>query len=59
MTDISQALEIIKRGCEDLLVEEELVQKLRGGRPLRVLAEGRRLIYQRPEPTPGCVGDLC
>ena len=38
MTDISQALEIIKRGCEDLLVEEELVQKLRGGRPLRVKA---------------------
>jgi tyrosyl-tRNA synthetase len=38
MTDISQALEIIKRGCEDLLVEEELVQKLRGGHPLRVKA---------------------
>ena len=38
MTDISDALEIIKRGCEDLLVEEELVQKLRAGRPLRVKA---------------------
>ncbi|MGZ5397295.1 MAG: tyrosine--tRNA ligase [Mycobacterium sp.] len=38
MTDISDALEIIKRGCEDLLVEEELIQKLRAARPLRVKA---------------------
>jgi len=38
MTDVSNALEIIKRGCEDLLVEEELAQKLRAGRPLRVKA---------------------
>jgi tyrosyl-tRNA synthetase len=38
MTDVTQALDIIKRGCEDLLVEEELVQKLRAGNPLRVKA---------------------
>jgi tyrosyl-tRNA synthetase len=38
MTDISEAIEIIKRGCEDVLVEAELVQKLRVGRPLRVKA---------------------
>src|SRR5512134_3964520 len=38
MIDVSQALEIIKRGCEDLLVEEELVQKLRADRPLRIKA---------------------
>jgi tyrosyl-tRNA synthetase len=38
MTDVSEALEIIKRGCEDLLVEEELVERLRAGRLLRVKA---------------------
>ena len=38
MTDTAKALEIIKRGSEDLLVEEELVEKLRAGRALRVKA---------------------
>ena len=38
MTSIDQALQIIKRGCHELLREEELVQKLAGGRPLRVKA---------------------
>lgn len=36
-----QALEqlgVIKRGCHELLVEEELVQKLAAGRPLRIKA---------------------
>jgi len=38
MTSIDQALQIIKRGCHELLLEEELVQKLASGRPLRVKA---------------------
>ena len=33
-----QQLEIIKRGCDELLVEEELKERLRSGRPLRVKA---------------------
>ena len=35
---IEEALEIIKRGCEDLLVEADLVEKLKTGRPLRIKA---------------------
>lgn len=35
---ISEQLEIIKRGCDELLVEEELRQKLAEGRPLRIKA---------------------
>ena len=38
MISIDQALQIIKRGCHELLLEEELVQKLASGRPLRVKA---------------------
>src|SRR5690554_3440271 len=38
MMDIGAALEQIKRGAEELLVEEELCEKLRSGRPLRVKA---------------------
>jgi tyrosyl-tRNA synthetase len=38
MTDLQEALHIIKRGCEELLVEQELVDKLKSGRPLRVKA---------------------
>ncbi len=33
-----EQLEIIKRGCGELLVEEELAQKLASGRPLRIKA---------------------
>ena len=33
---IAEALELVKRGCDELIVEEELVKKLRGGRRLRV-----------------------
>ena len=33
-----QQLEIIKRGCDELLVEQELKEKLATGRPLRVKA---------------------
>ncbi|MCC6916875.1 tyrosine--tRNA ligase [Nitrosomonas sp.] len=33
---ISQQLQIIRRGCQELLIEEELVQKLNKGTPLRI-----------------------
>lgn len=35
---IEESLEVIKRGCDALLVEAELVEKLKSGRPLRVKA---------------------
>src|SRR6476659_3558035 len=38
MTSIDEALEIIRRGTAEILVEEELVKKLKNGRPLRVKA---------------------
>ncbi|CAI06619.1 tyrosine--tRNA ligase [Aromatoleum aromaticum] len=38
MTDVQAALELIKRGAEELLVEAELVEKLESDRPLRVKA---------------------
>jgi tyrosyl-tRNA synthetase len=36
MTDVTEALARIKRGCDELIVEEELVKKLRTGRVLRI-----------------------
>ncbi|MGQ0510324.1 MAG: tyrosine--tRNA ligase [Betaproteobacteria bacterium] len=33
---VSEALEVIKRGCDELIVEEELARKLKTGRVLRV-----------------------
>ena len=36
MTDVTEALARIKRGCDELIVEEELVRKLRTGRVLRI-----------------------
>ncbi len=36
MTDIQAALELIKRGTEDILLESELRDKLASGRPLRI-----------------------
>ena len=36
MTDVTEALARIKRGCDELIVEEELVKKLKSGRPLRI-----------------------
>jgi len=36
MTPVAEALERIKRGCDELITEEELVRKLKTGRPLRV-----------------------
>ncbi len=38
MTTWEDALAIIKRGAEELLVESELIEKLKTGRPLRVKA---------------------
>ncbi|MBU0593091.1 MAG: tyrosine--tRNA ligase [Gammaproteobacteria bacterium] len=38
MSHIKESLEIIKRGCEELLLEQELIEKLTTGRPLRVKA---------------------
>lgn len=36
MTDVDRQLKIIKRGCDELIVESELREKLQAGRPLRV-----------------------
>ncbi|WP_018608302.1 tyrosine--tRNA ligase [Uliginosibacterium gangwonense] len=36
MTALADSLELIKRGSEELLVEAELVDKLKSGKPLRV-----------------------
>ena len=38
MTPVDEALQIAKRGCHELLLEEELKQKLQSGRVLRVKA---------------------
>jgi tyrosyl-tRNA synthetase len=38
MPSTEDALEVIKRGCDELLVEVELIEKLKTGRPLRVKA---------------------
>jgi tyrosyl-tRNA synthetase len=36
--EINQALAIIKRGADELLIEQELVEKLKTGKPLRIKA---------------------
>lgn len=36
MADVQEQLRVIKRGCDELLVEAELVEKLQSGRPLRI-----------------------
>ena len=38
MADIDSQLALIKRGADELLIESELVEKLKSGRPLRVKA---------------------
>jgi tyrosyl-tRNA synthetase len=38
MVDIDSQLALIKRGADELLIESELVEKLKAGRPLRVKA---------------------
>lgn len=37
-TDINQALAIIKRGADEILIEQELIEKLKKGVPLRIKA---------------------
>src|SRR5262245_25669825 len=36
MADANEALALIKRGCDELIVEEEMLRKLKSGRRLRV-----------------------
>ena len=38
MASIQESLQLIKRGCDELLLEEELVEKLKRGKPLRIKA---------------------
>ncbi|MBS0553891.1 MAG: tyrosine--tRNA ligase, partial [Proteobacteria bacterium] len=38
MSDVQAAIDLIKRGTDELLIEAELVEKLRSGRPLRIKA---------------------
>jgi len=38
MTSVDESLGIIRRGAEEILVEEELVKKLKRGKPLRIKA---------------------
>jgi tyrosyl-tRNA synthetase len=38
MSSLNDTLTVIRRGAEEILIEEELIQKLKSGRPLRVKA---------------------
>jgi tyrosyl-tRNA synthetase len=38
MTDVSQAFEELKRGSDEILVEDELLEKLKQGKPLKIKA---------------------
>ncbi len=38
MTELTQAIDVFKRGADELLIESELKQKLMQGRPLRIKA---------------------
>lgn len=38
MVDVESSLQVIKRGCDELLIESDLVERLKSGRPLRVKA---------------------
>jgi tyrosyl-tRNA synthetase len=38
MSDVSQAFEEIKRGAEEILLEDELLEKLKKGKPLKIKA---------------------
>ena len=38
MADWAQALAELKRGCEEILLEEELIAKLKEGKPLKIKA---------------------
>jgi len=34
--DIQSSLDLIKRGCDEILIEDELISKLKKGTPLRI-----------------------
>lgn len=38
MVDVERSLRVIKRGCDELLVDAELIARLKSGRPLRIKA---------------------
>ena len=38
MASVEESLELIRRGAEEILIEEELVKKLKRGKPLRIKA---------------------
>ncbi|MGD8999022.1 MAG: tyrosine--tRNA ligase, partial [Granulosicoccaceae bacterium] len=38
MTSVAEALELIRRGADEILVEQELAARLKEGRPLRIKA---------------------
>lgn len=38
MVDVERSLQLIKRGCDELLIEADLVERLKSGRPLRIKA---------------------
>jgi tyrosyl-tRNA synthetase len=38
LAELAESLAIIRRGCDELLVEQEIVERLESGRPLRVKA---------------------
>ena len=35
MLDVERSLQVIKRGSDELLIEAELIERLKNGRPLR------------------------
>lgn len=38
MVDVERSLQLIKRGCDELLIETDLVERIKSGKPLRVKA---------------------
>ena len=38
MVDVEGSLQLIKRGCDELLIEADLVERIKSGKPLRVKA---------------------
>ncbi|MBK8889767.1 MAG: tyrosine--tRNA ligase [Dechloromonas sp.] len=38
MVDVERSMQVIKRGCDELLVDSELIARLKSGRPLRIKA---------------------
>ena len=38
MRSVEDSLALIKRGVDELLIESELIERLKGGRPLRIKA---------------------